>query len=90
MTITTFSPFRRTLTIQFSLRNIGYTVFVVFLFYLVFVLDSFSGVQQYLPQKMPSPIALSGLFFCIMLIAGRNLTYATRWFESHNEIPELR
>jgi len=78
MTITTFSPFRRTLTIQFSLRNIGYTVFVVFLFYLVLVLDSFSGVQQYLPQKMPSPIALSGLFFCIMLIAGRNLTYAAR------------
>ena len=78
MTITTFSPFRRTLTIQFSLRNIGYTVFVVFLFYLVLVLDSFSGVQQYLPQKMPSPITLSGLFFCIMLIAGRNLTYAAR------------
>ena len=44
MTITTFSPFRRTLTIQFSLRNIGYTVFVVFLFYLVLVLDSSSGV----------------------------------------------
>ena len=78
MTITTFSPFRRTLTIQFSLRNIGYTVFVVFLFYLVLVLDRSSGVQQYLPQKMPSPIALSGLFFCIMLIAGRNLTYAAR------------